>query len=228
MRLARCFPALIRFRENTIKQAAVFGSEDCELTEALWASTERQKLKEFSEKLALMATAAANAASKRTSATKSSPSLLQQRRACTTTTTLSDATKLGIGRNVSNAGTHEGRSAPPPPARATCVHAPAADAGANAAPCISSFVDGSSCGVAANSKVSSDSGPRGQSTGKGNRDAAAATGGLAPGRAVFEAAASLSEDTAEEEEKMELMVTSVGALRPPCDPEITHPERLTD
>ncbi|CAN0519352.1 unnamed protein product [Ectocarpus sp. 12 AP-2014] len=210
-------------------QAAVFGSEDCELTEALWASTERQKLKEFSEKLVLTATAAANAASKRTSAPKSSPSLVQQRRACTTTTTLSDATKLGIGRNVSNAGIHERRSAPPPPARATCVRAPAADAGANAAPCSSSFGDGSGCGVAADSKVSSDSGPWGQSTGKGNNsDAAAATGGLAPGRAVFEAAASLSEDKAEEEEKMEPMVTSVGALRPPCDPEITHPERLTD
>ncbi|CAN0479126.1 unnamed protein product, partial [Ectocarpus sp. 12 AP-2014] len=210
-------------------QAAVFGSEDCELTEALWASTERRKLKEFSEKLVLTATAATNAASKRTSAPKSSPSLLQQRRACTTTTTLSDATKLGIGRNVSNAGTHEGRSAPPPPAQATCVRAPAANAGANAAPCSSSFGDGSSCGVAANSKVSSDSGPRGQSTGNGNnRDAAAATGGLAPGLAVFEAAASLSEDKAEEKKKMELMGTSVGALRPPCDPEITHPERLTD
>ncbi|CAB1119251.1 unnamed protein product [Ectocarpus sp. CCAP 1310/34] len=210
-------------------QAAVFGSEDYELTEALWASTERQKLKEFSEKLILTATAAANAASKGTSPPKSSPSLLQQRRVCTTTTTLGDATKLGIGRNVSNAGTHEGRSASPPPARANWVRAPAADAGANAAPCSSSFGDGSNCGGVANSKVSSDSWPQGHSTGKGNNsDAAAATGGLAPGRAVFEAAASLSEDKAEEEEKMELVVTSVGALRPPCDPEITHPERFTD
>lgn len=212
------------------KQAAVFGSEDCELTEALWASTERQKLKEFSEKLVLTATAAAaTATSKRTSTTKSSPSILQKRRACTTTTTPSDATILGIGKKVSSAGTHEeGRNVPSPSARTTCCAcAPAADAGANAAPCSSSFGDGSSSGVTFNSKISSESEPRGQSTDKGNSDAAAATGDIPPGRA-FAAAASLSEDKAEEEETLELMFTVGGALRPPCDPEITHPESLTD
>lgn len=42
-------------------QAAVFGSEDCELTEELWASTESQKLKEFSEKVSMTTTAATTA-----------------------------------------------------------------------------------------------------------------------------------------------------------------------
>eukprot|EP00904_Undaria_pinnatifida_P014019 jgi/Undpi1/9748/HiC_scaffold_27.g12204.m1 len=37
-------------------QAAVYGSESCELTEQLWARTERQKLREFSEKQLMTAT----------------------------------------------------------------------------------------------------------------------------------------------------------------------------
>ncbi|CAN0130048.1 unnamed protein product, partial [Pylaiella littoralis] len=49
-------------------QAAVFGSENCELSEGLWARTERQKLKEFSEKVSIIATPGESAAPATTTA----------------------------------------------------------------------------------------------------------------------------------------------------------------
>lgn len=52
----------------------MYGSEDCELTEQLWARTERQKLREFSEKQLMTATTtAANPTTTTTTTTSTTP-----------------------------------------------------------------------------------------------------------------------------------------------------------
>lgn len=84
-------------------QAAVFASEDCELTDGVWANTERHKLEEFSTKASMIAAAAINAGSRARSINDLQPSALASAKLAADTGIASEAGGVSAGqRGVSS------------------------------------------------------------------------------------------------------------------------------
>ncbi|CAM9678667.1 unnamed protein product [Hapterophycus canaliculatus] len=241
-------------------QAAVFGSEDCELTERLWASTERQKLKEFSEKVLLSAaaptapTVAALPAPvnkvRKGSATAAGPSLsppLPRRRACKTAAPAMTEASIAFTYHDENAGKdqYEGPTIPAAcggSASSGCAFGTRFGAD-TAAPCRSGSVSisGNEHGGAASSlMVSLDCKSRSRFAERGQNECGAETGAcdIAPCAAIpseVDRAEPTAASASEKEEELELELESVGWVgsrgalsSPPCDPEITRPERFAD
>lgn len=235
----------------------MFGSEDCSLTERLWARTERQKLAEFSEKVILTGAVPttpttvaasrtpANAASKGSATTVVEASLtppLPKRRAHV------PAVQTSTGASIPSTDSDAKAEKDLPVASGVkqfSVDAFGTGFGAKtAAPCYSGSVSGNrggSGGAASNLTVLSEGGRHGRfaERGQGVSDAgddagdAAVFAAISSGLSRAELRASAASDK-EEEEEVELELESVewvgGAedalSSPPCDPEITRPERF--
>lgn len=201
-------------RIDRFSQAAVFGSEECELTEELWATTETQKLKEFSEKVSMttssIATPPIGTASKGNSTNEP---LLQRVRSPKTKMTAGVDVEGEAGRNSTRL--HGGSPFSP------CPTAAAGAGGESAAPFYSgAFASGGGGDVPIEAISSSIA-----ITGEGfhGEDSAAVTT-TTPGTAGTSSENTIAASGTDDEEVED--VGRRGASSAPGDPEITHPERV--
>lgn len=206
----------------------MFGSEDCQLTERVWASTERQKLEEFSTKVSMTATstivtATINAGSRVKPTNEPLPSAFSPAKT---------AAEAGI-EGEAGKGSTKRHGVSSLPSRATAAAATTNDTGTkHSAPYHSSTFGrdgGGGSSVPPPESPRDDAVIRGRFDDKGYHPAAAAA---AAGAAFKNASTSRStgseEDTGSE---VEVEVEAVGcgvSVSSPYDPEITHPQRVTE
>lgn len=257
----------------------MFGSENCELSEGLWARTERQKLKEFSEKVTMTATPAAPATLSATAATVNTvngavsvgnpafshdsplPTVLQQGTAIATTTArnaVGDGGDRDDAKNDERKERKGGQRGPSPPSSrritnaASCVTplfppplppTSVIGTGAAAPSCSPTFGSGARGGITTTTTTTIGitrgryQAGTGNNTGSTVDDASTAcysTGGAGAGAAViapgmnYGASSGCAASMGGQEQLEVETVGWEGALSPLCDPEITHPERVTD
>lgn len=222
-------------------QAAVFASEDCELTEGVWAATERQKLEEFRTKVAMTATAAIAATNDTVTATINTGSTRSRSttNGClepSTFTTTRIAADAGGAKSEAGRGSTGQPGISPLPSWATAA---ATNGGTkNTAPFHSSTLgrdEGGGSGASIPASPQDKALMRGRINGKGNHPAfatatkgVAAAAGNAPRNAATSEPAGTGEDAGSGVEVEVEAVRCRVSLSPPNDPEITHPERVTE
>eukprot|EP00903_Cladosiphon_okamuranus_P011484 g10816.t1 len=221
-------------------QAAVFASEECELTEGVWATTERNKLQEFSTKLSMTAGAAGPAATDVVPASINPASRVNSVNEPLEPSAASQAKSAkyaGVKGKMGRGSTAQhGTSSPPP---VTTAATTTKIGKRHAAPFQSSTLrrggGGGGDGAAASERPRDDAVFRGRCDGDRYHPAATTTiaggGGGAPDASRNAAAAGSTgsrEDTGSEvEEEVEALGCGLS-LSSPNDPEITHPRRVTE
>lgn len=201
-------------------QAAVFGSEDCELTEELWASTESQKLKEFSEKVSMTTTATATAiATAPPDAASKGIWEVEPPQQRLRPPTEKVTARFDIEGEAGRSSTRSLGDSPLPP----CALATADAGGEGTAPFYSSTFGSGDGGIPAEAISTDIAMVGGRFNGASSAAATITSSGAAC--APSEATDAASASTRPVGEEVET-VGWRGALSAPGDPEITHPERV--